>query len=125
MKINIFYLIISIIFMLLVYNKIKKKAFSEKESFFWMTFSIFLILMSILPGLLDKLASKLHIYYPPSLLFLIAILFLAYLIFRLTETVSILNERTKELGQRNAILEKKIQDLNKESNSENGSSTKS
>lgn len=72
---------------------------------------ICILILSIFPKLIDKLSALLGIAHPPSLLFLLTSFFILYIIFRQDQDISLLNERVKELGQRNAILEQKINKL--------------
>lgn len=105
---RIFFALIGLLFMGLVYKQVKKKRFSEKESFFWMCTAFAMLVIAVFPQIIDYLTTLVHIDYPPSLLFLLAILFLVLIVFRLTEQVSILQERVKELAQDHAILEERV-----------------
>lgn len=100
--------------MVFVYKKVKKNMLSEKESMFWMLGTIIILILGIIPEILDMLAKKLCIVYPPSLLFLLGNIFCLALVFRLTVMVSILKEQTKELAEINAILNRRVCDLEKE-----------
>lgn len=116
---RIFFIIISLIFSTIVINKVKKKRFFEKESVLWLVGSVIMLILAILPSLVGKLSQLIGIDYPPSLLFLVAIIYILYLLFRQTEQVSLLKEQTKELGQRIVILEKLVKEKdNKEKKDE-------
>lgn len=99
--------------MIFVYDKVKKRKLSEKESIFWMLGAVTILILSIFPNIIIELANLLHIDYAPSLLFLLGIVFVFLLVFRLTIYVSTLKEQVKELAQRNAILENRITQLEK------------
>jgi hypothetical protein len=99
--------------MIFVYDKVKKRKLSEKESIFWMLGAVTILILSIFPNIIIELANLLHIDYAPSLLFLLGIVFVFLLVFRLTIYVSTLKEQVKELAQRNAILESRITQLEK------------
>ena len=106
---NYFFIIIAIIFIIYILNLIKNKSFSVKESMFWVLGAIIILVFAIFPELLDIIAIKLNIAYPPSLLFLISILFLLLINFRNTQKISKQNERIIELAQRCSILEYEIE----------------
>lgn len=110
---RIFYALIGLLFMTIVYKKVKKRNLSEKESIFWMIGATLILILGIFPNILIRLAEMLHIEYAPSLLFLVGIVFVYLLVFRLTIYVSILKEQVKELAQRNAILEDCVTQLKK------------
>lgn len=105
---RIFFASIGLIVMIYIYKKVVKNKMVEKESFFWMLGATMIFLLSLFPQVLDFIANKVYIYYPPSMLFMIGIIFTLILVFRLTMYVSALQQQVKELAQRNAILEKKI-----------------
>lgn len=105
---SIFFVVVAIIFMCLVLAKVKKKRFFEKDSFLWMLASLFLLILSIFPNSIIYLSKLVGIDYAPSLLFLLAIIFVLYILFRQSEQVSLLKEQVKDLGQRVVILEKII-----------------
>ena len=105
------FIIIGVIPLFLILKKVKKNLFSEEKSIFWMLGGICILILSIFPKLIDKLSALLGIAHPPSLLFLLTSFFILYIIFRQDQDISLLNERVKEMGQRNAILEQKINKL--------------
>lgn len=103
---RIFFAIIGICFMIMVLLKVKKKRFFEKESFLWLIGSLVGVFLAIFPKTIDYLSGIVGVYYGPSLLFLVAIIFILYLLFRQTEQVSLLKEQVKHLGQKVVVLEK-------------------
>jgi hypothetical protein len=95
---RIFFALLGLIFSVTVYNRVKKKKFSEKESIFWMAIALLMLVISIFPQIVDNITKLVNIVYPPSLLFLIGILFLILVVFRLTENISKLQENLLTLG---------------------------
>lgn len=106
---SLFFVCVAIIFMILIIYKVKKKRFFEKESFLWVIGSIFVLLLAIFPNFIGKVSRIVGIDYPPSLLFLVATIFILVLSFRQSEQVSLLKEQVKDLGQRIVVLEKIIE----------------
>lgn len=104
---NIYFIIISLIAMLYIVSEVRKKRFSIKESFWWVIASIVMLILSIFPYSIDVLAKFLNIAYPPSLLFVICIVFLVFMIFRNNKKIAEQQEKIIELAQRIAILESK------------------
>ena len=105
---NIYFIIISIICMLYIVHDIRKKRFSIKESFWWIIASIVMLILSIFPYSIDKLAKLFGIAYPPSLLFVFCNIFLIFIIFRNSKRISEQQEKIIELAQNVAILKEKI-----------------
>ena len=105
---NKYFICLSIFIILYVFNVVRKKMFSIKESFWWVVASFFMLILSIFPYSIDWIASKLNIAYPPSLLFLLCIIFLLFINFRNSKRIAELQMKTVELGQEVAIIKEKV-----------------
>lgn len=110
---NYFFILVAIVFIIYVFNIIKKGEFSVEESIFWVIGTVIVVVLSIWPKILDKLAVKLNIDYPPSLLFLMTSIFLIFIIFRDTKKISKQNAKITEIAQRVSILEYENEELKK------------
>lgn len=108
---NYFFIILAIIFIVYILKMIRMKNFSIKESIFWVAGTFGILIFAIFPKLLDKIAIKLNISYPPSLLFLVGIFFLLFINFRNTKKISKQNEKITELAQKCSILEFEVDKL--------------
>ena len=105
---NIYFIIISVLILLYVVNSVRKKTFSIKESFWWVIGVVIMLLLAIFPYSIDWFAKKLNISYPPSLLFIICIVFLLFQNFRDSKRISELQIKTIELAQELAIVKEKV-----------------
>ena len=105
---NYFFIILAIAFMIYVYANVKKQEFSIEESVFWVIGTIVLLILSIFYKSLDKVAIYIGVSYAPSLVFVIAIMFLLFINFRNSKKISKQNEKIIELAQRLSILEYEI-----------------
>lgn len=101
---NIYFIILSILFILYILHNIRKNDFSIKESFLWVMGCIIILILSITSKPIDFLAKKLNVAYPPSLLFTLAILFLIFMNFRNIKKIVHLEEKVTALTQETAIL---------------------
>jgi len=86
---------------------------SERNSFLWFFGSVIVLVLSLVPKLLDTLAKFIGISYPPALLFLVSILFLFAVVLNQSIQISVLNDRIKDLAQKLAIDEFRIDNKNK------------
>lgn len=111
---NYFFIVLAIIFIIYVYVNVKDQELSIKESFFWMVGSIVMLFLSMFYKMVDKVAVLLGVWYPPSLVFLIAIMFLLFINFRNSKKLYKQNERIIELAQKVSILEFELENKNKE-----------
>lgn len=87
-----------------VIDFIRRGLLKEKYSVLWLASSIVILILSIKKGLLDSLAAFLGIAYPPSLLFLVAFLFVMLIILHFSVVISILHEKNKNIAQELALL---------------------
>ena len=107
---NIYFIILSSLIVVYVVNIVRKKKFSKMESFWWVGSSVLMLVLSIFPYSIDWFAKILNIAYPPSLLFVICIVFLLFINFRDSKRISELQMKVVELGQELAIIKEKTKD---------------
>lgn len=105
---NSYFIILSIIVILYVINIVRKRKFSIKESFWWFFASIIMLLLSIFPHSIDWFAKRIGVSYPPSLFFVLCIVFLLFINFRDSKRISELQVKVVELGQELAIVREKV-----------------
>lgn len=105
---NIYFIIISVVCMIYIIFEIRKKRLSIKESFWWMSAATLMLILSIFPYSIDKIATIFGISYPPSLLFVFCIIFLIFIIFRNSKQIAEQQERIIELAQTVAIIKEKV-----------------
>ena len=101
---NIYFIIIVLILIFYMVHEIRKKRFSIKESFWWMIASLIMLVLAIFPYSIDWIAEKFGIEYPPSLLFVLCIIFLVLMNFRNSKRISEQQMKITELAQNLAIL---------------------
>lgn len=101
-------------FLLLFYiiKKVKNKKFAEKESLIWIFSGCSVFLLAIFPQLLGMITILMGVAYAPTALFLLTFFAIIIILLRKEEQITIINDKIKELAQRNAILEEKIRTQN-------------
>ncbi len=92
-----------------VIELIRRNHLKERYSLIWLATAVVLIVFSVWRRLLDVVALFFGIYYPPSFLFLLAILFLIILLLHFSTIVSSLSEKNRHLAQEMAILKARIE----------------
>lgn len=105
---NVYFIIISVVVLFYVINIVRKKQFSIKESFWWFIGALLMLILSIFPHSIDYFAKALNIAYPPSLFFVICIIFILFINFRNSKKISELQMKVVELGQELAIIKEKV-----------------
>ncbi|MBI5492424.1 MAG: DUF2304 domain-containing protein [Deltaproteobacteria bacterium] len=101
---QIFAILGSITLFALVLDFIRRGLLKEKYSVLWLAAAIVITVLSLKKDLLDWIAWKLGIAYPPSLLFLVAFIFVLLITLHFSVVISILHEKNKVVSQELALL---------------------
>jgi len=114
MKTDIFFFsaMFSLGFLVVVLEFVRSRRLKEQYSLLWLFVSIFMIVLTLWTDLLEGVAERLGIFYAPSLLFIVGILFCFALILHYSVIISGLHTQNVKLAQEIGILNKKIDDLN-------------
>jgi hypothetical protein len=83
---------------IVLYLLVRKKI-NEKNTLVWLTSSTLILILSLSPSLLDHFAKFVGVDYPPSLLFLVAVMVLFLLVLYHSMQISVLHDKIKELSQ--------------------------
>lgn len=92
-----------------VVELIRRGRLKERYSLLWLCASALLLVLSLSRGVLEYLSHAMGIYYPPSLLFLLAFLFLLLITLHFSVVLSGLSEKNKTLAQEIALLRRELQ----------------
>ncbi len=87
-----------------VIDFIRRGVLKEKYSVLWLASSVAIIVLALRKSLLDRIAGLLGVAYPPSLLFLVAFVFVLLILLHFSVVISILHEKNKALAQDLALL---------------------
>jgi hypothetical protein len=90
---------------------VRERRLREKYALLWLTTSLFIIMLTASRRVLEVAALSIGIYYPPSLLFLVGVLFLLMVAIGQSVSLSRLSESNHNLAQEVALLRKEIEDL--------------
>lgn len=94
---------------------LKRKSLSLKYTLLWIFAGLIMVILVIMPQTLEWVVHIIDIKSPMNGLFAFAIFFIILILMSLTSIVSKQTDRIKRLVQDNAILEKRIRELeNKE-----------
>ena len=95
---------------ILVYYLVRKKL-NLKYTLVWLITVTLLLVLSIFPSLIIVVSKLLDIADPVNGIFLLAILFILIIVLTLTAIVSHMNNKVYRLAQKQALLEKRIREL--------------
>jgi len=102
-------LLVSISIFVTVIELIRRNRLKEKYSLIWLFSSLVLLVFSLSPGALNYVARLVGIAYPPSLLFLLGLIFLIVINIHFSTVISRLSERNQALAQELAILKQHLE----------------
>jgi hypothetical protein len=97
--------------LIVIVELIRRGRLKEKYSLLWLFAGGVLLLLSASRALLDYISHLLGVFYPPSLLFLLAFLFLLLITLHFSVVVSGLSEKNKQLAQELAMLRQEMDRL--------------
>lgn len=109
----IFGLIAGIGAFIFVLELVRRRRLKEEYSLLWLATAVALIILSLSRPVLDLLASTVGIIYPPSALFLVAVIFVLFILLHYSIVLTRLTQENKENAQQLALLRWQIEQLQK------------
>jgi hypothetical protein len=102
---------------IVILELVRRKKFREELSLIWLMIGIGFILSSFADRIIDPLAFRLGISYPPALVFMLIFFLLVFAMLYFSLVVSDLKSKNKELSQKMALLEYRVSKLTQEETS--------
>lgn len=97
----------------------EKGQMSVKYSLLWLALAVVLVIFAVFPYVVYVLRDLLDVQMPVNLVFMLMFCFVLLVLLSLSIGVSQLADKCKRLTQENAILEKRVRDLEKNSAANN------
>ena len=114
MRINIIIAVCLIIVMLGSIRSVRRLELDLKYALTWFLSLICMLVIDIFPGFLAWMSELVGIDLPINMVFFVGICFCLFLIFRITVTLSKQEEKEKRLTQQLALLERRVEELEKD-----------
>ncbi len=99
-----------VLFSLIIYL-IRKDKIEVKYAIIWLAFSLAMILFSIFPQLVFILGDLTRVINPVNFVFMIQIIFILLILLSVSAVISGFSKKIKRLAQSNALLEKRVREL--------------
>ncbi len=109
----IFGLVASVGAMIFIIELVRRRKLREEYSLLWLATALALIILSVSRPLLDVLANLVGIYYPPSALFLVAMIFVLGILLHFSTVLTRLTQESKENAQQLALLRWQLEEARK------------
>ncbi len=116
---QLFFIACIIIAAVIVMHYLAKKKLNLKYSLAWIATIVVMLIFTIFPQLIEKIGLLVGIQSVTSTVFLFGGMFMLIIIFTLTMIVSHMNKRIYRLTQNQALLEKRIRELENPENIHN------
>ena len=101
----------SVAFLLFILYLMKKGKMEVKYSIIWLAFSLCMILFACFPYTVLILNDIAGVIDPVNFIFMIQIMFILLILLSVSAVVSGFSRKIKQLAQANAILEKRVREL--------------
>ena len=115
MKLQIAMLIAIGLYFLIVLNLLRKKTLNLKYTLLWFASGAIMLMLAVFPKILGWFAALVGIYDPTNALFAFMFFCVVIILLSITAIVSKLNEKSKQIIQSIALLEKRVRELESES----------
>ena len=97
--------------LLVVLELVRRRRLMERYALTWLLSAVVVLGLAAWRGGLEVISKTLGIAYPPTALFVVAFAFILLLLLHFSQAVSALNDQTKVLAQRSALLEERLKGL--------------
>ncbi len=114
LHLQIFLLLLLLFQLLLIIRTLKNKKLSMRYGSFWIFLLLLMVIVVIFPSILFKISSIFGFEVASNMIFLIGFFFLFYIIFILTISISVQNEKIKLLIQELSLLKESVNNGKKE-----------
>ncbi len=107
--VQIISIIIALVLFVVVIDFIRRGLLKERYSVLWLASIVAVGVLAVWKDLVDLVALKVGVAYPPSLLFLVALFFVLIILFHYSVELSILTGRNKKLTQELSLLKATVE----------------
>lgn len=107
-KLKVFLLLLLIFQIFLIVRTVRKRKLSMKYGSFWIALILLMVVVVIFPEILFEISKLFDFEVTSNMVFIIGFFFLFYIIFVLTTSISIQNEKIKNLIQEVSILKEYV-----------------
>jgi len=112
--VNIGTVVTGLILIFYVIRLMVNKKMTESQSVLWLIIGVISIVIGFFPSIITTTAEVLGIWYPPSIIFLIAFIGLLFIVFKNSVVLSIQSNQISELFMQIALLNMENEKLKEE-----------
>jgi hypothetical protein len=109
-RISILSVLVSVALLFYILEMVRRRRLREEYSILWLAGGVILLVFSLKRDWLEWAADTAGIYYPPSFLFLIGMLFILLILIHFSITISKLYQMNKKMAQEMALMKQATQE---------------
>jgi hypothetical protein len=91
-----------------VIELVRRRKLREEYSLLWLGTALVLLALATSRPMLDSIAGLIGIFYPPSALFLVAIVFMLLILLHFSTVLTRLTQENKDIAQEMALLRQEL-----------------
>ncbi|RMG86693.1 MAG: DUF2304 domain-containing protein [Chloroflexi bacterium] len=95
-----------------VLELVRRRKLREGYSLLWLATAVVMLIFSLWRDLLHGIAALVGVAYPPNLLFLVALLFVLFILLYFSTVITRLAQENKDIAQQVALLRYEIEQAN-------------
>jgi hypothetical protein len=103
-------IVLAVVVCALIFELVRRKRMMERYAILWLVAGVTVLVLGLWKGLLTTLSHAVGIYYPPSVLFAVAFVFVLVMLVHFSMTVSRLSDQNTLLAQRLALLQQRLEE---------------
>ena len=103
--------VFAIVLLLAVLELVRRRRLRERYALLWILTAIVLLVLSVWRGAVDAIATAVGVSYGPAVIFAVGALFVLVVLLHYSTVLSALTDRTVILAQHVALLEQRVEEL--------------
>jgi hypothetical protein len=108
--ISVFVIVVALLIAFTVVFYVRKWRLKEQYSLLWLVLAVAMVVPAAAPGFVEWTAAKLDVIYAPSILFFLALAFVAVMLFHYSLEISRLSDENHELAQELGLLRTRFEE---------------
>lgn len=106
--ISVLVVVVAVLIALTVIYYVRRWRLKEQYSLLWLALSVAMVVPAAAPDLVEWFAARLDVIYAPSILFFLALAFVAVMLFHYSLEISRLSDQNRELAQELGLLRARV-----------------
>ena len=102
--ISVLVVVVAVLIALTVVFYVRRWRLKEQYSVLWLVAAVAMVVPAAAPGLVEWFADRLDVFYAPSILFFLALSFVAIMLFHYSLEISRLSDQNQKLAQELGLL---------------------